>query len=104
MVCTRIGSCPTRSAWWRWLGRVTPAPDAALLLMVPVEVSLRRAAEKEEPFPDPPEVRRERFAAYEALAATGAWHVLDGRAPVEEVAGRVLAIVDGRPEGAEVAP
>ncbi|MBI2513176.1 MAG: hypothetical protein HYV96_14455 [Opitutae bacterium] len=74
-------------SWWLWwaLVRATPTPDAAFLLLIPVDESLRRSAAKNEPFPDTPETLAWRLRSYEELAATGMWRRLDGRAPREEV-------------------
>lgn len=71
---------------WHVLRKVTPQPDAAFLLLVPVEESVRRSRLKDEPFPDPPDVLAERLAQYKALAAAGYWQVLDGRRPIDDVA------------------
>ncbi|MCB8920922.1 MAG: hypothetical protein H6662_04990 [Ardenticatenaceae bacterium] len=70
--------------WWLWLllQWVTPTPDAAFLLLIPVDESLRRSKLKHEPFPDAPEVLATRLAQYEALAKQGHWQVLDGRLPI----------------------
>lgn len=81
--------------WWLWrlLLRVTPQPDAALLLLVPVEESLQRSNVKGEPFRDSPEVLAQRLAHYQTLAQEGHWHVLDGRRPIHELASEILAVV-----------
>ena len=41
---------------WRLLGRISPQPDAAFLMLLTVEESVRRSEMKGEPFPDPPDV------------------------------------------------
>lgn len=83
--------------WWFWrvLERVTPAPDAAFLLLVPVAESLRRSQQKNEPFPDSPQVLAERLQQYQRAAAAGGWVVLDGREPVEQLARTIQERVSG---------
>lgn len=65
----------------RLLKRVAPRPEVSLLLLLDGEEAARRAEGKDEPFPDPPEIRRIRFAAYQQLAASGRFELIDaGRA------------------------
>ena len=72
---------------WRLLARCTPRPDAAFLLLIPVEESLRRSQLKGEPFPDPPEVLEARLKEYRLIAASGSsFHAIDGTRPREETA------------------
>lgn len=82
--------------WWLWrlLARIAPQPDAAFLLLVPVEESVRRSDAKGEPFRDPPEVLAQRLAQYQALAQDGCWHVIDGRRPIPELAAEVWMTVE----------
>jgi thymidylate kinase len=82
---------------WRLLARVTPKPDAAFLLLVPVEESVRRSDVKGEPFRDTPEVLAQRLTLYEAWARQDErrWHVLDGRRPVDELASGVWETIEG---------
>jgi len=73
--------------WWLWrlLMRLTPQPDTAFLLLIPVTESVRRSKLKNEPFPDAPEVLASRLAQYKALAKQGYWLVLDGRFPIKKL-------------------
>lgn len=73
--------------WWLWraLSRATPQPNAAFLLLIPVEESLRRSVLKNEPFPDTAETLAWRLQAYESLAENGGWRKLDGGAPRDTV-------------------
>jgi thymidylate kinase len=81
---------------WRALARLTPRPDAAFLMLVPVEESVRRSDIKGEPFRDPVEVLEERLSRYEALATEGHWHVLDGRRAAPDLASDILSKLDER--------
>lgn len=74
---------------WRLLTWVTPVPDAAFLLLIPVEESLLRSQLKGEPFPDTPEVLSERLTAYRSQAEQGRWRVIDGLLPRDEVAASI---------------
>jgi dTMP kinase len=83
-----------RSLLWRCLARLAPKPDAAFLLLVPVEESVRRSDVKGEPFRDTFEVLAQRLAHYQALAdETGAWHVLDGQRPIDELTAEIAAVL-----------
>jgi dTMP kinase len=75
---------------WRLLGRVSPQPDAAFLMLLTVEESVRRSAMKGEPFPDPPEVLRQRLAYYQDLIPRVPFHVLDGSQPITTLFNQIL--------------
>jgi thymidylate kinase len=74
-----------RSPLWRVVCRVVPTPDVHFLLTVPVEVSLARSKEKNEPYPDSLETLEFRLAAYQEFAEANLECVviLDGREPLE---------------------
>ena len=80
---------------WRLLAGMTPKPNAAFLLLVPVDESVRRSDIKGEPYRDPPEVLAQRLAQYQALSSNGRWQVLDGRDPVSKLADKVWIGVSG---------
>lgn len=63
--------------WWL-LTLVAPKPDAAFLLLVPVDESIRRSKQKDEPFPDTPAVMQARFDYYRSVAGGAHWLILDG--------------------------
>ena len=71
---------------WRLLDAVTPQPDTAFLLLIPVTESVRRSQLKNEPFPDSAETLAKRLAQYETLAKNGYWLKLDGRSSISELA------------------
>lgn len=87
-----------QGAWsraWRGLERVVPRPDVALLLMLPWEEMERRLEAKDEPFPDPVETRGRRYAAYERMAASGCFEVIDA-SPEIKVVGTYIEEVTSR--------
>jgi thymidylate kinase len=69
---------------------LSPRPAHAFLLMLPHAEMLRRMEIKNEPFPDPPDIRDRRYEAYERMAATGRYQVIDAGRSVEEVHADVL--------------
>jgi dTMP kinase len=78
---------------WRLLARLSPKPDAAFLMLLTVEESMRRSAMKGEPFPDPPEVLRQRLACYQNLIPRVPCHVLDGSQPIPALFNQILTIL-----------
>ena len=78
---------------WKILVRLTPQPDAALLLVIPVEESLHRSDLKGEPFRDSPDTLLKRLTQYQSLASNGSWHVIDGKRTPEEVEANINNII-----------
>ncbi|TMA59909.1 MAG: hypothetical protein E6J75_02215 [Deltaproteobacteria bacterium] len=81
--------------WWFWraVARLTPRPDVAFLLLVPVAESERRSDLKGEPFRDSREVLSARLAHYRALALPSGCTMLDGSRPAAEIAAEIAAAV-----------
>ena len=81
--------------WWLWraVARLTPRPDVAFLLLVPVAESERRSDLKGEPFRDSREVLSARLAHYRALALPSGCTMLDGSRPAAEIAAEIAAAV-----------
>jgi dTMP kinase len=84
--------------WWLWKGLslMSPKPDIAFLLLIPVEESIRRSDLKGEPFKDSPDVLAQRLWYYQSLAQTGNWRSLDGLRPVPELFKEIEALVNQR--------
>jgi thymidylate kinase len=78
----------------RWLKSAAPKPDLSILLMLPREEFLKRLELKNEPFPDSPEMRDKRFSAYQELAASGDFVVIDGDRPIVEVQQSIVDALD----------
>lgn len=72
-------------ALWRLLQWVTPQPDSAFLLMISLEESIRRSQIKRDPFPEPEDVRRKRYALYKELATEKQFQVIDGTMSAGEI-------------------
>lgn len=75
---------------WKALVRITPKPTVQCLLMIPLEFSEARCAQKYEPFPDTPERRRRRYALYQSAVNRYNWKVIDAMQPVEMVFANIL--------------
>ena len=78
---------------WKLLECLAAVPDHKVLLLIPVEESLRRSKIKNEPFPDSREVLEARLADYESWRGDSSWSYIDGRRPKEEVAAEVVQLV-----------
>ena len=89
---------------WRLLRRAAPRPDAAFLLLVPVEESVRRSHLKDEPFPDSPDVLAKRLGQYQTLAEKGHWQVLDGRRAIDDLAHQIQMTLSDLPSADAAAP
>ena len=79
---------------WKILVWLTPRPDAAFLLMIPLDESERRCQIKYEPFPDTTEMREKRFANYQEASRRGYWQILDATKPAADVAGEILRVLE----------
>ena len=73
-----------RSLLWRLLSRLCPTPDVHFLVTVPVDVTMSRSLQKNEPYPDTRETLEFRLSAYEAFADAAKDCIvrLDGREPL----------------------
>jgi thymidylate kinase len=85
----------------RWIGLLAPRPDACFLLLSSWETAVARSELKKEPFPDPPKIRRMRLEAYELMARSGLFQVIDASAPAEEIHSQIMDFVadHGRSSG-----
>lgn len=70
---------------WRWLEKLAARPDAWFLMLLPVEESMRRCREKNEPFSDSEEGFRQRYRMYSELTDEGDYVVLDARDSIESL-------------------
>lgn len=87
---------PFERMWlWRMLEWVTPTPDAAFVLWVPVQVSVQRSHYKEDPFPDDEETLSWRLQAYmdDSVFPRDHYMRLDCRRSVLEVSKEIIVAV-----------
>jgi len=80
---------------WRAAATVFVRADLGLLLNLPHGEMIARMKAKQEPFPDPPEVRDARYQAYQRLAACGEIVVVDAEGTIDEVHRRVMRSLRG---------
>ncbi|MCA9262931.1 MAG: hypothetical protein KDA60_03745 [Planctomycetales bacterium] len=83
--------------WWLWRSMtwLCPRPTHQFLLIVPVDESIRRSAQKKEPFPDTPEVMQQRFAEYSSWADQAGWCCIDGTRPACDISHEISERVKG---------
>ena len=77
---------------WRLLELIAPNPDASFLLWVPVNVSLVRSAQKNEPFPDDEETLFWRLDSYldEKKFSSKKYMKLDGTTPIDDMSQLII--------------
>ena len=68
--------------------KLLPEPDHSIMLWLPFDEMLRRAASKDEPFPDSEEIREKRYRAYDKLSTMTR---IDTSATLEETFAKILA-------------
>jgi thymidylate kinase len=78
---------------WRALRALTPRPDVAYFMLIPVEESLRRSKQRERGFQDSEAVLRKRLEQYKIVAEQSQWPILDGQRPVGELAAEIQSSV-----------
>jgi len=80
-----------KSFLWRLLERTIPIPDASFLLWVPIDVSLQRSIEKNEPFPDDEETLRWRLKSYmdEVLFPSELYIRIDCQQDIDSVSSQI---------------
>ena len=76
---------------WRFLEWSVPAPDVSFLLWVPVDVSLQRSIEKNEPFPDDEETLQWRLTSYmdEKLFPSDCYIRIDCQQDIDTISSQV---------------
>lgn len=72
------------------VAQLCPRPNISFLLTLPHEEMCRRMAIKAEPYPDPPELRDERYERYLALGKTTRVTEIAADRPVSDVHAEVL--------------
>ncbi len=68
-------------------------PDQALLFSLPLQISQARSEAKDEPFPDPPELRARRHNLYQALQAEPRMITIEADRPVADIAAEISALL-----------
>lgn len=72
--------------WWRLTLKTMLKPNPSFCFFISAEESMRRSDLKDEPFPEPIEVRNERIRLYVEEVKNNRWEkVIDCSVPIEEV-------------------
>ena len=72
--------------WWKFTLKTMLKPNPSFVLFIPAEESMRRSGLKEEPFPEPVEVREERINWYVQEVENDRWqYKIDASKSIEEV-------------------
>ncbi len=72
--------------WWKLTLKTMVKPKPSFVLFIPAEESMRRSDLKDEPFPEPIEVRDERIRRYLCEVDRGRWqHTVDAMVSIDEV-------------------
>lgn len=71
---------------WRLARRISKKPSKSIIYTIPAELSMYRSTLKDEPWPEPIDVRRTRIDHYMKEISNGRWDtVIDATGTVEEV-------------------
>ncbi len=81
---------PSATPMGLFLKRACPTPDLQIVLTISHEEMLRRMEAKQEPFPDAPDIRDQRFERYQSLARDPATLALDCEQPPDIVHRSIL--------------
>ena len=80
---------------WRFAKAIYLKPKHSIIYTIPAELSMYRSTLKEEPWPEPVEVRRDRIERYQKEMELGRWdHVIDATGTIEEVYRQTIRILD----------
>lgn len=72
---------------------IVPKPDCSFIISLPYDTMLKRAEQKKEPFPDPPNIRDLRYNDYIDLIDKGRSCEINGDRSVEEIHFEILKIL-----------
>ena len=79
---------------WKLFNKLYLKPECSIIYVIPAEVSMYRSTLKDEPWPEPIEVRRERIALYMEQIEKGRWdHVIDATQSIDEVYEKTMEII-----------
>lgn len=80
---------------WKIMLKTIKKPKHSIIFTIPVEVSMKRSIEKNDPHSEPYEVRMERIHKYEEQIALNRWqYVIDAQVPIKEVTAKVMKIIE----------
>lgn len=76
---------------WKLLLAVTPAPDKSIFLSIPLDIALKRAETKKEPFPDSNEIRILRFRYYKKIGKR--WKTIDCTKDINSITEEIISYI-----------
>ena len=82
--------------WWVWrfAKAIHLKPKISVIYTIPAELSMYRSSIKNEPWPEPVEVRRDRIDRYMKEIELGKWqHVIDATGTIDEVYEETIRII-----------
>ena len=79
---------------WKFAKAIHKKPKHSVIYTIPAELSMYRSTLKEEPWPEPVEVRRDRIDRYMKEIELGKWqHVIDATGTIEEVYEETVKVI-----------
>lgn len=79
---------------WKLAKAIYKKPKHSIIYTIPAELSMYRSTLKDEPWPEPVEVRRDRIDRYMAEIDKGRWqHVIDAEPSIEEVFEETVKVI-----------
>lgn len=80
---------------WKIAKAIYKKPKHSIIYIIPAELSMYRSALKDEPWPEPVEVRRDRIDRYMAEIEKGRWkHVIDATPSIDEVFEETVKVIE----------
>lgn len=80
---------------WKWCKRTFKKPEYSLIYVIPAQVSMYRSTLKEEPWPEPVEVRETRINMYMDEISNNRWsNVIDATESIEVVFNKTMEIIE----------
>ena len=80
---------------WKFAKAIYLKPKISIIYTIPAELSMYRSTLKDEPWPEPVDVRRDRIDRYMKEIALGRWnYVIDATVSIEEVFCETMRVID----------
>ena len=82
---------------WKFAKAIYLKPKISIIYTIPAELSMYRSTLKDEPWPEPIDVRRDRIDRYMKEIELGKWkYVIDATASIEDVFAETMKVIDGK--------
>lgn len=81
--------------WWRLTLKTMAKPKPSFCLLIPAEMSMYRSSLKDEPFPEPIEVRQDRIDLYMRELKNNRWqYKIDATKSIQEVFQSIVEVIE----------